>query len=173
MSVHNKIAAASAFPTFNWPTVGGQSGHPVAAGKWHILMVYRGKHCPLCKRHFKELESLLPQFKAMGVGVSAVSADPKEKARADVQGEGWSFPVAYDLSLDDMRKLGLYISSPRSPEETDRPFAEPGMFIINPDGKVQTVLVGNASYSRPDLNIVLAGLKFTIEKSMPVRGTMD
>ena len=32
------------------------------------------------------------------------------------------FPVGYDLSLDQMRKLGLYISTPRSEKETDRRF---------------------------------------------------
>ena len=33
-----------------------------------------------------------------------------------------------------MQALGLYVSTPRSPQETDRPFAEPGLFLINPDG---------------------------------------
>lgn len=173
MSVLNKIAPGSVFPAFSWPTVGGAKANPIPAGKWHILMVYRGKHCPLCKRHFRELNGVVEQFAAMGVGVSAVSADPKEKADADVASEGWTFPVAHDLSPEDMRTLGLYISTPRSPEETDRPFAEPAMFIVNPDGLVQTVQIGNASFTRPDLNIVLAGLKFTIEKGMPPRGTMD
>lgn len=173
MSVSSKLEPGSVFPSFMWPTVGGAKSNPIPAGKWHILMVYRGKHCPLCKRHFKELNGIVDSFAAMGVGVSAVSADTKEKADADVASEGWKFPVAYDLSLEDMRTLGLYISSPRSPEETDRPFSEPAMFIVNPDGKVQTVQVGNASFTRPDLNIVLAGLKFTIEKGLQPRGTMS
>ena len=33
-----------------------------------------------------------------------------------------------------MLALGLYVSEPRSEEETDRPFAEPGVFVINADG---------------------------------------
>jgi len=35
-----------------------------------------------------------------------------------------TFPVTYDLSLDQMRALGLYISAPKAQPETDRPFAE-------------------------------------------------
>ena len=48
-----------------------------------------------------------------------------------------NFPVVYELSIDQMKELGWYISHPRSPEETDKLFPEPGMFAINPDGKFQ------------------------------------
>jgi hypothetical protein len=64
---------------------------------------------------------------------------------------GWRFPVAYGLSPDQMRTLGLYISEPRSAQETDRPFAEPGLFVVNPEGKVQIVEISNAPFARPDL----------------------
>ena len=72
-----------------------------------------------------------------------------------------------------MRTLGLYISEPRSAQETDRPFAEPGLFVINPDNNAQVVDVSNASYSRPDLATLLGGIKFAIENRLPVRGTLN
>lgn len=75
------------------------------------------------------------------------------------------------MSLAQMRELGLYISDPRSPQETDRPFAEPAIFAINPDGNVQVVDISNAPFSRPDLASLLSGLKFIREKQYPVRGT--
>ncbi|MEZ5741658.1 MAG: redoxin domain-containing protein [Burkholderiaceae bacterium] len=132
MSVPNKFEAGALFPEVGWPVVGGGGTMNIAAMQgWRILMVYRGKHCPLCKRYFKQLNEMLADFESAGVAILAVSADPQDKAQADVEAEGWRFPVAYDLPLDDMRKLGLYISSPRSDQETDRPFAEPAMFVIN------------------------------------------
>jgi hypothetical protein len=70
-----------------------------------------------------------------------------------------------------MRTLGLYLSDPRSPQETDRPFAEPGLFVVNADGKVQVIDVSNAPYSRPDLAGLLNGIKNTREKNNPIRGT--
>ncbi len=104
--------------------------------------------------------------------VIAVSGDPKEKAESEVNEENWRFPVGYDLRPDQMRQLGLYISEPRSPQETDRPFAEPGLFIINPQGKIQVVDISNAPFARPELGGVLKGLKFIQEKQYPIRGTL-
>lgn len=137
-----------------------------------MLVVYRGKHCPVCRKYLKTLDDLSHQFNALGVEVLAVSADPKERAESEAREEGWRFPVGYGLSPEQMRSLGLYISEPRSPQETDRPFPEPGLFVVNPEGKVQIVDVSNAPFARPDLNNVLQGLKFIQEKQYPIRGTL-
>ena len=115
---------------------------------------------------------MLDEFRAAGVAVVAVSADTKEKAATDVAEFGWRFPVGYGLTPDQMRTLGLYISEPRSPQETDRPFAEPGLFAVNPDGGMQIVDISNAPFARPDLALVLRGIRMAIDKNYPVRGTM-
>lgn len=51
MSTTTRIAAGSLFPTMTWPLVGG--GDLTLAGDkgWRLLVVYRGKHCPLCKKY--------------------------------------------------------------------------------------------------------------------------
>jgi len=118
------------------------------------------------------VSNCLDQFKGINTAVMAVSADPKDKAETEAREEGWRFPVGYDPSQAQMRALGLYISEPRSPQETDRPFPEPGLFIINPQGKIQIIDVSNAPFARPDLNGVLKGLKFIQEKQYPIRGTL-
>lgn len=172
MSGSTKLAAGAAFPELAWSTVGGDRLDVSAMPGWRMLAVYRGKHCPLCKKYFATLDGLLEGFKAAGVSVAAVSADPKEKAEADVAEFKWRFPVGYGMTTDDMRKLGLYISEPRSAQETDRPFAEPGLYVINPEGKVQIVEVSNAPFARPDLAGILHGIKIIQERSYPIRGTM-
>jgi len=171
MSTTTRIAAGSPFPTMTWPLAGGGDLTLAGAKGWRLLVVYRGKHCPLCKKYLATLNDKLQEFEAAGIKVAAVSADPREKAESEAKEEGWRFPVAYDMSLEQMRELGLYISDPRSPQETDRPFAEPATFAINPDGKVQVVDVSNAPFSRPDLASLLSGLKFVQEKQYPVRGS--
>lgn len=171
MAQSSKLAAGAAFPKLTWPKVGGGTLDIAAMPGWRLLAVYRGKHCPICKRYFKTLDGLLDDFKAAGVAVAAVSADPKEKAEADVAEHAWRFPVGYGLTIDEMRTLGLYISSPRSPQETDRPFAEPGLFLVNPDGNAQIIEISNAPFARPDLQMILNGVRTIIEKSYPVRGT--
>jgi peroxiredoxin len=137
-----------------------------------MFVVYRGKHCPLCKKYLKTLDGLRDGLSAAGVTVLAASADPREKAEADVASEGWRFPVGYGLSMDQMRTLGLYVSEPRSPQETDRPFSEPGLFVINPEGRVQIVDISNAPFARPDLAGILNGIKLIQERNYPIRGTL-
>jgi peroxiredoxin len=174
MSTQNKLAAGADFPALSLPKVGGgeiKLGGPPAG--WRMLVVYRGKHCPVCKRYLKTLDGLLDEYRAAGVDVAVASGDPKEKAETEAAEEGWRFPVGYDLSPDQMRKLGLYISNPRSTQETDRPFPEPGLFLINPEGKAQIIDIGNSPWSRPDLANILNGVKIIQERNYPIRGTAD
>ncbi len=167
-----KPQAGSEFPKLSLPKVGGGEVTIGNGGKWQMLVVYRGKHCPICRSYLKILDGLLEQFQAADTGVVAISADTKEKAESEAQEEGWQFPVGYGLAPDQMQQLGLYISEPRSPQETDRPFPEPGLFVINPQGKIQIVDVSNAPFARPELNAVLRGIKFIREKQYPIRGTL-
>lgn len=48
---------------------------------------------------------------------------------------------------------------------------KPGLFVINPEGKVQIVDISNAPFARPDLASILQGVKFVREKQYPIRGT--
>lgn len=45
--------------------------------------------------------------------------------------------IGCNLSVGQMRSVGLYISEPRSDAESPSPFAEPGLFVINGDGALQ------------------------------------
>ncbi len=171
MTQGSKLQAGSEFPTLSMPKVNGGELTLGGRERWQAIVIYRGKHCPLCRRYLKSLDNLLDEFAKAGIAVAVASADPKEKAESQAVEEGWRFPVGYDLTLEQMRTLGLYISDPRSPQETDRPFAEPGLFIVNAEGRVQVVDISNAPYARPDLAGLLSGIKNTREKNNPVRGT--
>lgn len=159
-------------PSVHFATVSGETIDVAAMSGWRILVVYRGRHCPLCKKYFAALNTMQDDLRAVGISTVAVSADPEEKAAADVAEFGWTFPVGFGLSVAQMRQLGLYISEPRSPQETDRPFSEPGLFVINPAGHIQIIDISNAPFARPDLAMVLNGIKFAIEKNYPIRGTL-
>ncbi len=67
-----------------------------------MLVVYRGKHCPLCKRDFKTLNEMLGELRQASVTVVAVSADSKDEAAADVANEGWEFSVGYGSTQEQM-----------------------------------------------------------------------
>jgi hypothetical protein len=100
-----------------------------------------------------------------------VSGDPKDKAREMAQEQDLSLTIGYDMSIAQMRELGLYVSDPRSPQETDQPFAEPGVFVVNGDGNIQILDISNAPFARPDLEGLLNGIKFVRDNDYPIRGT--
>ncbi len=171
MTHASKIAAGAAFPAIAVPRLGGGEVSPASMDGWRLLVVYRGKHCPLCKPYLNGLDGLVETFAEAGVQVMAISADPEEKAQADAAEFKWRFPLGYGLSIAQMQELGLYVSNPRSAQETDRPFAEPGLFLINPEGTVQIVDISNAPFSRPDLAAIARGAKRIQEMNYPIRGT--
>ncbi len=165
-----KFTAGDTFPDLTWPTAGGGKISPAQGSGWRMMIVYRGKHCPLCKKYLATLQGMLGDFAEHGITVYTVSADPKEKAEADMADQGWTFPVGYGLTPAQMRQLGTYVSEPRSPQETDRPFSEPALFAINPTGQVQALDISNAPFARPDLTGLLDGLKFVMSNDYPIRG---
>lgn len=174
----SKFTAGSTFPKMTLPKVGGgeiELASPHGENDWQLVVVYRGKHCPLCTRYLTELSALNNEFKKLGVKVVAVSGDPEEKTSAHMESIGPTFPVGYGLGIDQMKALGLYISHPRSPQETDRPFAEPGIFVINAGGKVQVTDISNAPFARPDLETLHSGLAFIRDpaNNYPIRGTYE
>ncbi len=159
------------FPAITVPTVGGGTVTLGQVPKWGLVVVYRGLHCPKCKDYLRQLDALRDDFAALDVTVVAVSGDPEVKASAMVAETGYGGTMAYDLSIAQMRELGLYISDPLSEAETDRPFAEPGLFVINPDGQLQVHDISTAPWARPDLAAVRAGIGFVQDKGRPPRGT--
>lgn len=145
-------------------TIGG------AKDRWTMLFVYRGRHCPRCKKFLGKLNAVLADWTAE-MDVIVVSSDTAEKARADRDEFGWGFDLGYGLSEPQMRALGLYVSAPLSDAETDTNFAEPGAFAIRPNGTLMLVDISNGPAARPDLEELLDGMKFNISNDRPVRGT--
>lgn len=142
-----------------------------APGNWQALFVIRGQHCPICKNYLGEIENRRAAFDALGVTVAAVSADDEAQTRLMIEATKISFPLLHGLDGATMRALGLYVSEPRSQQETDHRFPEPALFVVNAQGFLQFVDVANAPFLRPDLDRLLGGLRFVMEKNYPIRGT--
>lgn len=170
----NKLAAGSVFPQTEVAALGGGTltlGVPRGGHDWQLVVVYRGQHCPICKRYMAGLQALEAEFNGLGVDVVTVSGDPAEKAQAFVDEVGLTLAVGHDLSPAQMEGLGLYVSEPRSAAETDRPFPEPGLFVINAQGRIQIIDISNAPFARPDMQGIANGIKFVRANDYPVRGT--
>lgn len=170
----HKPAAGEQLPQFtvNTPT-GGTLSLGGDTNGWQLLIVYRGKHCGRCKPYLNQVENMQKRWNDAGFKVVAISADTAEKATADIAEYNWSFPVGCDLDEATMHSLGLYVSDPLTPDETDRRFSEPAVFCLRPDGTVQIAAISNGPSARPDLEALLDGMIFTIENEKPARGMVS
>ncbi|ADE55805.1 alkyl hydroperoxide reductase/ Thiol specific antioxidant/ Mal allergen [Coraliomargarita akajimensis DSM 45221] len=169
-----KLRSGGTIPAITLPLLGGGRvtlGQRRYPENWQVIFVYRGLHCPLCKRYLGKLKTLKEGFEAAGAELLAISGDPEERAQAMIEETGLDIPVAYDLSIEQMQELGLYISNPRSPEETDRPFAEPAMYAINEKGLIHLIDLSNTPFNRSDLDELLDTVEWVRANNYPIRGT--
>ncbi len=176
MTINQKIGAGAQFPAMEARDIRGEQielGRPADGAQWRMLVVYRGKHCPLCTKYLNKLEGFVAELQGTGVDVVAVSADSAEQALAHAEKLSVSFPLCYGLTVDQMKTLGLYISDPRSPQETDHPFPEPGLFVINAKNEVQFVDISNNPFLRPEIDALVSGLAWIKDpqNDYPIRGT--
>lgn len=138
-----------------------------------MLVFYRGKHCPICKKYLTELGHRLDDFTERGINVFAISMDSAE--RAQVSHEEWDtgdLPLAHSLTEDEARQWGLYISEKRPGSEEPEKFSEPGLFLLRPDRTLHFAVVQNAPFTRPDLDQLLSGIDYTTKNDYPTRGTL-
>jgi peroxiredoxin len=171
-----KIEAGSPFPKISLQSLDGgtaEIGQPTGDTDWKMVVVYRGRHCPLCTKYLNQLETYKQQLLDNRIDLVAVSADSKSQLESHLEKLHVSFPLCYGLTIEQMEELGLYISIPRSDKETDHPFAEPGLFVINDKGQVQVVDISNIPFVRPELEALVAGLGRIKdpENDYPIRGT--
>lgn len=172
----DKLHAGAEFPALPATNLDGKTidlAKPTGDADWQMLVVYRGRHCPLCTKFLNNLADFRERLGNIGIDVAAVSADSREQLEEHLERLDVNFPLHYGLTLEQMQGLGLYISIPRSEKETDHNFAEPGLFVINTDGRVQVVDLSNNPFARPDLEVFVSGLEWirSPENNYPIRGT--
>lgn len=176
MRFSSKLIPGDIFPSITAATLSGEvelnKAH--SGADWQLLVVYRGKHCPLCTRYLNQLETFKAALSDIGVSITAVSADSKAQLEGHLEQLDVSFPIAYGLTLEQMEQLGLYVSIPRSEQETDHHFAEPGLFVINEHGQVQAVDISNVPFLRPEPEVIVRGITFVRgQDDYPIRGTFQ
>ncbi|MBE1299894.1 MAG: redoxin domain-containing protein [Alteromonadaceae bacterium] len=170
-----KIHAGAKFPEMEVTLLNGEVKNlatPENGMDWKMVVVYRGRHCPLCTRYLNQLQDVTLALKGVGVDLIAVSGDSKEQLESHLEQLNVDFPLAYGLTVEQMEELGVYISDPRSPQETDHPFAEPGLFVINEHGTVQVVDLSNNPFVRPEIGALVNGIAWIRDpnNNYPIRG---
>ena len=121
-------------PALSFPLVGGETFDVSTAAieKQLWIVVYRGKHCPVCHDYLETLNGLADDLKAAGISAVAVSADPVSRAQgAKNEWDIDQVTLGYGLAESEMGNWGLFVSRGISDSETDQ-FAEPGLVCGQP-----------------------------------------
>ena len=169
--MENKLSAGSKIPDIDISLINGDSARLYEEkANWSLLVVYRGLHCPICKDYAAKFETNLSKLHDMNTQLFFVSADPIDKAKIFAEELNLKSKIGYGLTIEQMRKLGLYRSEPR-PNEVDYIFPEPGLFLINPKGKIHIIELSNAPFIRPDIDLILRGINHIQKNNYPIRGT--
>ena len=173
-----KIKAGQQFPGIAVNALDGGTadlGEPKGGADWKMVVVYRGRHCPLCTKYLNQLEPYRARLADIGVDVAAVSGDSQAQLESHLEKLDVGFPLYFGLTIEQMETLGVYISIPRSEQETDHPFAEPGLFVVNADNAVQVVDISNNPFVRPELEALVSGLEWirNPDNNYPIRGTYE
>ncbi|WP_452224460.1 redoxin domain-containing protein [Lacinutrix chionoecetis] len=134
-----------------------------------LILVYRGKHCPVCKKQLEELNKKLDKFTERGINVIAISSDTEKVAKETY--EEWdiaNIPIGYGFPIEEARKWGLFISSgiKKEPEY----FTEPGLFLLKPDQTMYWEAIQSMPFGRPSFNDVLGGIDYILKEDYPARG---
>ena len=172
MNMTSKLHPGQTFVPVAFKQLNGAEFTFGAPGGWQALFVIRGQHCPICKSFLAEIEQRREALAALGVSVAAVSADSEAQTRLTAEAARVNFPLLYGMDEATMHRLGLYVSEPRSAQETDHRFPELALFVVNPQGVLHLVDITNAPFLRPDLDRIVRGLGFITEKAYPIRGTV-
>ncbi|MBD3586584.1 redoxin family protein [Salinimonas sp. HHU 13199] len=171
-----KLQAGSTFPDISVTDLHTKThvlGQPGEGKDWQLVVVYRGQHCPICTKYLNKLQKHKNKLMDTGVDIIAVSADSKEQLESHLDDLSVDFTLGYGLTEENMKALGVYISDPRSEKETDHPFAEPALFVVDQSGIIRIIDISNAPFSRPDVDILVDGLQWLRkpDNDYPVRGT--
>lgn len=164
-------------PAIDFDTVGG--GRWVLAEQkpqhFTMLVFYRGLHCPVCRKYTSELNGMIGEFDKRGIATVITSTDPKE--RAEQAKSQWGLPnltVGYGVSIGRAQDWGLYISSGRGVTsagvEEPALFAEPGLFLVKPDGTLYWASVSTMPFARPHFGEIAQAIDFVLSKNYPARG---
>ncbi|WP_179334868.1 redoxin domain-containing protein [Winogradskyella costae] len=134
-----------------------------------LLIVYRGLHCPVCKKYLEELQPKLSKFHDLGVNVIAVSSDTEAIAKKTY--DEWDIadvPLGYEFPIEEARKWGLFIS--KGIKDEPETFIEPGLFIIRPNQELYCASIQTMPFARPELDDIINAIKFVLNKDYPARG---
>jgi peroxiredoxin len=145
-------------PPFDLPDARGAqvSLHDLLASGPVVLTFYRGAWCPYCDLTLRAYQQVLPQIRALGANLVAVSPQMPDASLATAEKKNLAFAVLSDAGNTLARQYGLVfevsirldaihkafaIDLARSNGDTSNELPVPGTFIVGKDGRIAFAFV--------------------------------
>ncbi|MDX1762047.1 MAG: redoxin domain-containing protein [Christiangramia sp.] len=135
-----------------------------------MIVIYRGLHCPVCKKYLEELNTKVEDFRDKGVNVICISSNTEELAQKTV--EEWEIDklnIGYGFNVEEGRKWDLYVSEAVKDSEPYM-FLEPALFLVRPDNTLYSASIQSMPFARPKFDELLKSISFVIKDDYPARG---
>ena len=142
-----------------------------------VISFYRGQWCPYCNLELRALQQALPEFKALGASLVAISPQNPDNSLSTTEKNELTFEVLSDVGNQVARQLGLVFQIPEQlrpiyqsfgidlPEHNgDETFELPiaATYVIAPSGKVVYAFVNPDYTQRAEPADILAAVKVAL-----------
>uniref|UniRef100_A0A7S0SX14 Thioredoxin domain-containing protein n=1 Tax=Chromulina nebulosa TaxID=96789 RepID=A0A7S0SX14_9STRA len=156
-----KLIPGTQFPKIILPTISGNEINLQSNGEVKLIVIYRGQFCPFCVATLDQIQEKLSKLNELNIKVIAVSADPVDVTKEFVAKKGYTFPFASNLTVDNIRQLGLYLSDPTNYIPQTYSFSEPAYFLVEEDNSIRYVDVSSHPFGgRVNVDYLVNGYKW-------------
>lgn len=138
------LTNGDAFPILTLDTVGHGTVSVThhLAGRFGVVLIYRGSWCPYCNAQLSGFARAKESLSNVGIEVVALSVDTRANAAALAEKHLLNFPVGYGVDAEKIAATtGAYLNeNPRCLQTTG--------FVLDPLGKVITAVYSSGAIGR-------------------------
>ncbi|MEB3213904.1 MAG: peroxiredoxin-like family protein [Leptolyngbyaceae bacterium] len=139
-----------------------------------IITFYRGEWCPYCNIELRALQQYLPDFKAAGATLVAISPQTPDNSLSTTEKNNLEYEVLSDIGNGVARELGLVFTLPETlrpiyenfgidvpAQNGDRTFELPGpaTYVVAPSGEVVYAFAEADYTQRAEPSDILSAVK--------------
>lgn len=124
------------------------------AGRFGVVLVYRGAWCPYCNAQLASFQRAADKLAATDISVVALSVDDEQTTQSVVDKHHLEFPVAYGADADAVSSAwGAYTND-------DPHFLQSTGFVLAPDGTLVTAVYSSGAIGRLVVDDVLGLVQY-------------
>ena len=141
----NALNVGAKMPAFSLKDANGKivESRDLLKGGNLVVVFYRGAWCPFCNLYLRNLQKNMPQIKAAGGNLVAISVENPDNSLNVARKNELDFTVLSDPNLTTARKFGIVYQMPK---ETDELYKTRGLDVAKHNRMEKAELPLSATY---------------------------